>query len=270
MLEDTCKKGSGLIGLIPAPSVASQSVVSFYWMLLCPGTHIVVTWFTSDNAVSFFKPSATSSDFVPLALKAATATWLSVQIVVRSSTNLFLRQLVTQSSIATTSACCSIPSQWNVSLYFALVFSNSCSSPYWLQAPFVNHTCPFLNWLGQFCPYSSPVGITIQYLLTGRLSVMWSFIILNLLSTLSALRRSDYVLFLGFSDLALVSSMLPSVPQTRPLFWVLADPRASPVLLLELFSLPLWSQCMRSSADIPVWTLPRLCLLCLIMLKLHT
>ncbi len=64
----------------------------------------MVTWFTSDRTVSFSIQSAASSDFVPLVVRAATAAWLSVQIVIYSFTSLFLRQLVTQSSIATTSA----------------------------------------------------------------------------------------------------------------------------------------------------------------------
>ncbi len=40
LLKDSCKKGSELIDLVSA--------------LLCPGTHIIVTWFTSDSVVSFF------------------------------------------------------------------------------------------------------------------------------------------------------------------------------------------------------------------------
>ncbi len=58
------------------------------------------TWFTSDRTVSFSTQSTMSSDFVPLAARAATAAWLSVQIVLCSFTSLFLRQLVVQSSIA--------------------------------------------------------------------------------------------------------------------------------------------------------------------------
>ncbi len=99
LLTDSCKKSSGLIGLVPAPSLDALSVVSFYWKLLCFGTHIMVTQFTSNSAVSFFIQSATSSDFVPLAPRTATATCLSKQIVVCSFTCIFLRQLVTHSSI---------------------------------------------------------------------------------------------------------------------------------------------------------------------------
>ncbi len=59
----------------------------------------MVTWFTSDRTVSFSIQSATSSDFVPLAVRAATAAWLSVQIV-----QSFSGQLVAQFNIAATSA----------------------------------------------------------------------------------------------------------------------------------------------------------------------
>ncbi len=61
----------------------------------------MVTWFISDRTVSFSIQSATSNDFVSLAVTPATAVWLSLQIVI-SVTNLFLGQLVTQSSIAAT------------------------------------------------------------------------------------------------------------------------------------------------------------------------
>ncbi len=42
----------------------------------------MVTWFTSDRTVSFSIQSATSIDFIQLAARAATAVWLSVQIVI--------------------------------------------------------------------------------------------------------------------------------------------------------------------------------------------
>ncbi len=104
LLEDSDRKSSGPTGLLLAPSLTSLSVVSFYWIPLCPGTHIMVNWFTSHKTVSFSIQTANGSDFLPLAAKAATAAWLSVQIVICSTIGLFLRQLVTQSSIATTSA----------------------------------------------------------------------------------------------------------------------------------------------------------------------
>ncbi len=154
LLEDSCKKNSGLIGLVPAPSLAALSVVSFYWMLLCLGTYIMVTWFTSDSTVSFFIQSATSNDFVQLALRVATATCLSKQIVVCSFTSLFLRQLVAQSSIVTTPAWKAVafcPSETClcILLWYLQI---PASVLYWLQAPSVNQTCPFLSWLGQFSP----------------------------------------------------------------------------------------------------------------------
>ncbi len=104
LLKDSCKKGSELIGMVPPPYFGSLFAVSFYWIPLCPGTHITITWFTFNSAISFFIQSATSSDFVPLAPRATTATLLSMQIVACSFTSFFLRQLVTQSGIAATSA----------------------------------------------------------------------------------------------------------------------------------------------------------------------
>ncbi len=99
LLEDSCREGSKLIGLVPTPSLASLSVVSFYRMPPCSGIHIIVTWFTSNSAVSFSTKSTISSDFVPLTPRTATVTWLSVQIVVCSFTNLSLSQLVTHSPV---------------------------------------------------------------------------------------------------------------------------------------------------------------------------
>ncbi len=51
----------------------------------------MVTQFTSDRVVIFSIQSATSNDFVPLAARAANATWLSVQIIICSFTSLFLK-----------------------------------------------------------------------------------------------------------------------------------------------------------------------------------
>ncbi len=73
------KKRCGLICQVLASFLTSLSIGSFYWMPPCLSTHIMVSWFTSDSAVSFFIQSATSSDFVPFAPGAATATWLSVR-----------------------------------------------------------------------------------------------------------------------------------------------------------------------------------------------
>ncbi len=64
----------------------------------------MITWFTSDRTVNFSIQTVTSSDFVALAARAATAAWLSEQIVICSLASLFRRQLVTQSCIAATSA----------------------------------------------------------------------------------------------------------------------------------------------------------------------
>ncbi len=109
--------GFGLIGLVLAFSL----FLSLASLSGCPGNHIIVTWFTADRTINFCIQSATSSDFVPLAATAETTAWLSVQIVICSFTNLFLRQLVTQTSIAATSAwkaVASCPSGWTIVFCF--------------------------------------------------------------------------------------------------------------------------------------------------------
>ncbi len=67
------------------------------------------------------------------------------------------------------------------------------------------------------------------------------------------LSKHNYALFLSFSDLALVGGMLPSVLQTPPPFQVVAEPRTSPALLLELLIAPVIliyaSLCRRSTSD---------------------
>ncbi len=88
LLKGKGRKGSGPIGLVLASSLASLSAVSFCRILLCPGTRIMVTWFTSDRTVSFSIQSDTSSDSVPLAARAATGAWLSMQIMICSFTSL--------------------------------------------------------------------------------------------------------------------------------------------------------------------------------------
>ncbi len=102
--QDSGRKSSRPIGLVLASSFASLSAVLFYWMPQCPGAHIMVTWFSSNSAVSFSIQSATSSDLVLFTGRDATAALLSAQIVIGSVTSLFLGQLVTQSSIAAGSA----------------------------------------------------------------------------------------------------------------------------------------------------------------------
>ncbi len=49
----------------------------------------MVIWFTSDRTVRFSIQSTSSSEFVPLAARVATAVWLSVQIVMCCFTSLF-------------------------------------------------------------------------------------------------------------------------------------------------------------------------------------
>ncbi len=97
--------------------------------------------------------------FCSTAAKAATAAWLLVQIVICSFTSLFLRQLVTQSSIPATSAWkASILLQWDVPLYFALIFANLCPSPLLIK--------------GSICEpdmlFSQPFGPVFVSLFPGR------------------------------------------------------------------------------------------------------
>ncbi len=222
----------------------------------------MVTWFTSDSAVSFFFfiQSATSSDFFPLSPRAATASWLSKQIMVYSFTNLFLRKPVTQAAIAPTPAWKAVASCPSKMCHCILLWCLQIPAPvpYWLQAPSVNQTSSFLSWLGQFFHHSSLVGITIRYLPKVRRRVTWSFIILNLLSTLSAFAQIDYVLFqisriwlrrtyayTSFAD----STIIPTVGRSKSI------------------SNTCWS-CSHRPCDqnaccpLPVWTLPRQSPLC--------
>ncbi len=122
-------------------------------------------------------------------------------------------------------------------LYSALICAHFCPSPF----PITGFICCFSQPAGPlFVPlfslwYHYPIFTKCLPLVT------WSFIILNLLPFYLLLHRSYYALFLNFSDLVLVSGMLPSVLQTPLLFHVLPDFRTSPALLLELLSLPQWS-----------------------------
>ncbi len=179
---------------------------------------IMVTWFTSDRTVSFSIQSTTSSDFVPLVARAATAAWLLVQIVNCSFTSLFIRQLVTQSSIATTSAWKAVVSYPSETCHCILLWYLLLPAPVpcWLQAPSVNQICPLLSHLGQSLSHSSLIGITVQYVPNTRLRVMRSFIMLNLLSILSTFAKIRLCPISRFSDVVLVSGMLPSVLQTPP------------------------------------------------------
>ncbi len=142
----------------------------------------MVTWFNSDRTISFSIQSATSSDFAPLATRAGTADWLSVQIVICSFTGLFLRQLATQSSIAANLCLkgCSILSQWDVPLCFALIFANSCPSPLLITGSICEPDLPFSQPVGPVFVSLLPGCITVRCLPNVRLRVMWS-IMLNLL-----------------------------------------------------------------------------------------
>ncbi len=71
-------------------------------------------------------------------------------------------------------------------MYFPLVFVNSCPSPLLITGSICKSDMPFSQLIGPVYPCSSPVGITIRYLPKVCHRVTWSFIILNLLSTLSA------------------------------------------------------------------------------------
>ncbi len=54
LLKGSGRKGSGPVGLILALSFATLFAVPFCWMPLWPGTHIMITWFTSNSAVKLF------------------------------------------------------------------------------------------------------------------------------------------------------------------------------------------------------------------------
>ncbi len=147
----------------------------------------MVTWFTSDSAVSFSIQSATSSNFISVTPKAATAAWPPVHIVICSFTGIFLRQLVTRSSIAATftwRAVASCPSEmcYCILLWYFQIPPQSRAD---YKNPSAKQACSFLSWLGQFFSLFSLVGINIRYLPKVPLRVTWFFIMRNLLSTLS-------------------------------------------------------------------------------------
>ncbi len=143
------RKGSGLIGLVLAPSACLQShSAEFRYAQV---RHILVTWFTSDRTVSFSMQSVTSSDFVPLAARVATAAWLSVQIVICPFAILFFRQIVTQSCTAATFTLKAVAFCPNEMCRCISLWYSQIPAPVlcWLQALSVNQTCPFLSQLGQ-------------------------------------------------------------------------------------------------------------------------
>ncbi len=133
------------------------------------------TWVTLHTS-----PLRAMSDFVPLAARAAAAAWLSMQIVICSFTSLFLKQLVTQSSIAATFAWKAVASCPSAMCYCILIWYSQIPATVscWLQAPSVNQTCPFLSQLSQSLSHSSLVGIAVRYLPNMRFRVTWSFIML--------------------------------------------------------------------------------------------
>ncbi len=188
LLKDNCKKDSALVGLVPSPSLASLFVVSFYWMPLCPGTLIMVTWFASYSAVSFFIQSlAVSADGGLLFHQSCSET--------TSHTVQYCRNLCLKG--------CSILSQWNAPLYFALVLENSCPSPLLITNSICKPDMPFAQLIGPVFPplflgrYHYPM-FTEKCVagLHGPLSYGTYYPLYLLLP------RFDYVLFLGFSDLA--------------------------------------------------------------------
>ncbi len=108
-------------------------------------------------------------------LRTATADRLSVQIVICSFTGLFLKQLITQSCIASTfvwkgiASCPSEMCHCILLLYLQIPAPVPCR----LQAPSVNDTCPFLSQLGQSLSHSSLVGITVRCLPNVCLSLVF-------------------------------------------------------------------------------------------------
>ncbi len=111
--------------------------------------------------------------------------------------------------------------------YFALIFANSCPSPLLIIGSICEKSRPALfsaNW-ASLCPIppwsvlQSGIYRTCALGLCGLLSC-WTYCSFYLLS-----HKTDYALFLGFSDLVSVGGILPSVLQTPPTFSVLADPK---------------------------------------------
>ncbi len=123
--------------------------------------------------------------------------------MINSFTSLFLKQLVIQSGLAATSAQKAVVSCPSGMCHCILLWylQIPASVPCWLQASSVNQTCTLLSQLSQSLSHSSLVSITVQYLTNVCLRVTWSFILLNLLSILSAFAQIRLCLiprFFGF------------------------------------------------------------------------
>ncbi len=122
--------------------------------------------------------------------------------------------------------------------------------PCWLQVPSVNQTCPFLSRLGQCFSHSSLVGTTIRYLPIMHLRITRSFIILNLLSILSAFTQIRLCLIFRFFRFV-VGWQYAAISAADSI----ADPRASPAFLLGVVLItPVIiihaTLCRRSSSDL--------------------
>ncbi len=80
----------------------------------------------------------------------------------------------------------SILSHWNVLLYFAFVFANSCTSPLLITGSISKPDMPFSQLFELVFALLFPSWYLYPIFTESALRVTWSFIILNLLSTLSA------------------------------------------------------------------------------------
>ncbi len=131
-------------------------------------------------------------------------------------------------------------------LYFALVFANSDLS----LLPITGSICkPDMPFPQLIAPVFLPLFSSWYHYPMFTESVLQGyvvFIILNILSTLSTfaqIRLCPIPRFLG-SGFGRQYAAISATDSTS--IMVLADLRASPALLLDSFSLPLWSYCMQT------------------------
>ncbi len=136
--------------------------------------------------------TATVNAFLKLRLKISTSIW--TRMIIAGVDIWQLRERVCYSLKWKKNAQNFLKILKNEMCHFILLWYFQMSAPvsYWLQAPSVNQTYPFLSWLGQFFLHSSLVSITIRYLLKMHHRVTWSFIIRNLLSILSAFAQIQF------------------------------------------------------------------------------
>ncbi len=117
---------------------------------LCPGAHIIVTWFSSDSAVSFSIQSAISSDFCSAHF------WdCGCHLPVSTDWNLLLTSFFLKAASHTVQYCRNLclkavtffPS---VSLYFTLILASPCLSPLLISGFICKSDLPFSQLSGLF------------------------------------------------------------------------------------------------------------------------